>query len=226
MGQLLSNRQPSRPRYRRRKEDLPYVTAISNIDWKRHLNIANRQELDAAIMERNMIHTNLPAAISDSIYISDAMGVCRLTELKELGITHVLNVAGCTASRLPIEAYEKAGIEYKAIEALDEATYPMLERHWQEAREFLEKVRRDENGKCVVHCMAGMNRSGVIVAADYMLSRGENVLETVLHCRKCRGNLFLSSNFGFQQQLVAMARVEGLLGPAPGEPGCVVKKPA
>ena len=43
----------------------------------------------------------------------------------------------------------------------------------------------------VVHCHAGINRSGVIAAALMMLRTNSSVLETVAHCRRQRGNAFL-----------------------------------
>ena len=95
--------------------------------------------------------------------------------------------------------------------------------HLQECRDFIGLARSQPNGKIVVHCQAGCNRSGLIVAADYMLSYRSNVLETVLHCRKCRGNSFLT-NPGFQGQLVALARQNKLVGPAPGTAKCVVER--
>mmetsp|Transcript_46315 Transcript_46315/g.92870 ORF Transcript_46315/g.92870 Transcript_46315/m.92870 type:complete len:121 (+) Transcript_46315:480-842(+) len=97
----------------------------------------------------------------------------------------------------------------------------MLAKHLSEAREFI-AAARDSGGKCVVHCVAGINRSGVTVAAEHMLTTRQNVLEVVAHCRKQRGNVFLS-NKSFQEELVALARAHDLLGPKPGEQGCIVK---
>ena len=167
--------------------------------------------------------------ITNQLYISNASGICNIEKLKALGITRVLNVGGLPAAFLPPEAYTEAGIEYKIVEeALDEPSYPMLNHHLEECIDFIDKANEDGSqsrgkGKCVVHCFAGCNRSGVIVAAYYMLSTQTNVLETVLHCRNSRGSAFLT-NPGFQRQLVALARREWLLGPAPGNKKCVVDR--
>uniref|UniRef100_A0A7S1ZK78 protein-serine/threonine phosphatase n=1 Tax=Trieres chinensis TaxID=1514140 RepID=A0A7S1ZK78_TRICV len=142
--------------------------------------------------------------------------------LDALGITHVLNVGGRMAAIAPAEAYKVAGIAYKIIEADDVDGYPMLGRHFEDAKRFIDAARKDEhNGKsgaCLVHCHAGMNRSGVIVAAYHMLEERANVLNVVGHCRRMRGNVFLSSNNTFQEDLVALARREDLLGPKPSGP--------
>lgn len=59
-----------------------------------------------------------------------------------------------------------------------------------------------------MHCVAGINRSGVLVAAARMLDERTSVLATVKHCRAQRGSTFLW-NESFQEQLVALARREG-----------------
>eukprot|EP00961_Rhodomonas_salina_P122228 1645885-Rhodomonas_salina.1 len=164
--------------------------------------------------------SELPVQISDTVFLSDAASTKNIERLKELGVTHVLNVAGKAASVVSEETYSKAGITLKVISAEDEEGYPMLASHLIECREFIASAR-DKGGKCVVHCVAGINRSGVIVAAEKMLTERINVLETVAHCRLQRGNVYLN-NASFIEELVALARKEGLLGPKPGEPGCIV----
>ena len=66
----------------------------------------------------------------------------------------------------------------------------------------------------MVHCQAGINRSGVIVAAIHMLEEQKNVLDVVRHIRRRRGNCFLW-NESFQKQLVALAKRNNLLGAKP-----------
>jgi hypothetical protein len=55
-----------------------------------------------------------------------------------------------------------------------------------------------------------------------MLTTQTPVLETVKHNRKQRGNVALC-NAGFQQQLVAMARQQTLLGAKPGTEESIIK---
>ena len=127
-----------------------------------------------------------------------------------------MNVAGKDVLG-PTEAYAKSGIRVKNIEAKDEEGYNMLEKHLDKSRSFIADARAS-GGKCCVHCVAGINRSGVIVAAEKMLADRMNVLEVVAHIRRQRGNMCLL-NESFQAELVSLARIEGLLGPRGGEPG-------
>ena len=144
--------------------------------------------------------------------------------MQSLGITAVLNLAGPLAlRRKTIVALEKHGIKYKRIHAEDELEYPVLENHWQEALDFIQKSTKTGKGKCVVHCVAGMNRSGLVVAAYYMMTTQTPVLETMKHVRRQRGNVALC-NEGWQQQLVVMTRNNNLLGPQPGTEGSMIQQ--
>mmetsp|Transcript_3308 Transcript_3308/g.4825 ORF Transcript_3308/g.4825 Transcript_3308/m.4825 type:complete len:134 (+) Transcript_3308:49-450(+) len=105
----------------------------------------------------------------------------------------------------------------------------MLQEHLGGALELIADAQA-KGGSAVVHCAAGINRSGVIVSAALMLGYGNRdggadggmtVLEAVRACRVARGNCFLW-NETFQEELVALARTEGRLGPKPGDPGSIV----
>lgn len=166
----------------------------------------------------------LPVEIASYLYLSDAKSVRDVPTLKKRGITHVLNVAGPSAKG-PLADYENAGIEYLQIDADDEEGYDMLGLHLEEAQAFVAKARASEGGKCAIHCHAGINRSGVLVAAIYMLDTNTDVLGAVAHCRMQRGNAFLW-NHSFQSSLVALARERGLLGARPGDEGSRVPNAA
>ena len=201
-------------------DDWPWLWAIWDsecLDWKRGLD-------DDEIQETALRQAKLPVPIiTDSLYVGNAFSVSSIETLKDNGITAVLNMAGPMAlKRKTIQAYRNNGIQYKRIDGLDEDDYPLLQKHWLEASDFITFTTKN-GGKCVVHCVAGRNRSVLIVAAYYMLSKRTNVLETVQHVRKQRGNIALW-NEGFQAQLVALARKHDLLGPAPGTDGSIVTK--
>ena len=104
--------------------------------------------------------------------------------------------------------------------------YDMLGNHLEECMQFINSCAA-AGGKTVIHCVAGINRSGVIAAAVHLLTAvtmnvaGENgpqternILKTVAHCRQQRGNNFLW-NHSFQLQLALLARKQNLLGAAP-----------
>jgi len=203
------------------EEDWPWVWAIrdaSYLDWK--LGFASSEDIQIRALQQQ----KLPVKILDNLYLGNANSVEDLKKLKMLGITAVLNMAGPMALHSKtIKKYKQCNISYKRIDAEDEPDYPLLQKHWKEAYNFIKEettsttnnMSGSGEGKCVVHCIAGMNRSVLIVAAYYMLKMNNNVLDTIKHIRLQRGNV-ASQNEGFQEQLVAMARYHNLLGPKPG----------
>jgi hypothetical protein len=211
----------AKEQYEYQPEDYPWIYAIREVevlDWKNGLD-------PEEILQQNHIQDNLPAHIYGRVYLGDATSVQDIAKLKQLGINRVLNMAGPLAlKKRAVRAYEKECIEYMRITAQDEEDYPLLERHWESAYHFIHAKQQDNNevphhngGNCVVHCVAGLNRSGLIVAADYMVTCQKPVLEVVRHLRKQRGNAALCNSY-FQEQLVAFARKHDLLGAKPGTP--------
>lgn len=202
------------------QEDWPWVWAIWDpecLDWKKGLS--NEDVREIALQQ-----ARLPVPITENLFLGNAYSVGSIKKLKSRGITAVLNMAGPLAlKRKTIQAYKNQGIQYKRLEADDDCNYPLLQKHWHEAFAFIQSTTENGKGKCVVHCVAGMNRSGLIAAAYYMLATKTVVLEAVKHVRRQRGNVALC-NEGFQAQLVAMARENNLLGSAPATKGSIVQK--
>ena len=213
MGKALSK--PSEPEDT--SKTWPYVWAIREselLDWK--MNLSTEEVETMALAQSQM-----PVQIMPHLFLSDARRARDVDLLAERGITHVLNVAGLEAPS-PREDYTRRGIELLEIKADDEEGYPMLEKHLLECQAFVEGARA-AGGKCVVHCVAGINRSGVTAAALLLLERKDaTVLDAVAHCRSRRGNAFLW-NRTFQWELVRLAERKGQLGPAPGQEGCRVQ---
>lgn len=69
------------------------------------------------------------------------------------------------------------------------------------------------NNKVVVHCVAGINRSGLVATAAYMLSTRATVLEAIAHVHSKRGALLW--NKSFVVQLCVLAQEHHLLGAQP-----------
>jgi atypical dual specificity phosphatase len=215
MGQYWSSNDESTTSSPDADRNWPWVWAIldtKQLDWK---NSLSPEEVTALAKQQ----PQLPVQITETVFLSDARRAHDIERLKELKIAHVLNVAG-KGSRGPVEESTKHGVEMLEIEGQDEEGYQMLANHTKEAQEWIEKAR-SSGGRCVVHCAAGANRSGVIVAAEKMLSERMSVLDVVAHCRRVRGNMFLF-NEKFVLELVSLARSVDLLGAEPGEPGCRV----
>ena len=168
------------------------------------------------IQARLAQQADLPVEITPTLYLGNAAAAHDVPKLQRLGISRILNMAGPTAVHpATVEDYAKHGITYKVIDAQDEEDYPLLDKHWEEAHAFI--TVGDKNEKVLVHCVAGHNRSSLIVAAQCLvMSSNDNssVVETMRHIRLQRGNVALQ-NESFQEQLVAFAREHGRLGPPP-----------
>lgn len=210
--------------YSTTESDWPYIWAIRTgkyLDWT--LYVKSREEAFRITLQQ----TNLPVCIiPNKLYIGDAKSIQDFDKLQTMGITHILNMGGPHACPPKVrKQYPKHKIVYHQINAKDIWSYPLLDNHWDEAYEFLQSSLDEKNQKVVVNCMMGQNRSALIVCAYYMIATQTNVLATVQHLRRQRGNSALE-NQGFQEQLVALARQHNLLGPAPGTLGCVVPFPA
>eukprot|EP00526_Cylindrotheca_closterium_P015654 CAMPEP_0113638192 /NCGR_PEP_ID=MMETSP0017_2-20120614/19998_1 /TAXON_ID=2856 /ORGANISM="Cylindrotheca closterium" /LENGTH=270 /DNA_ID=CAMNT_0000549269 /DNA_START=858 /DNA_END=1670 /DNA_ORIENTATION=+ /assembly_acc=CAM_ASM_000147 len=220
MGATKSKEETTPPSFEFVQEDWPWVWAIWEpeiLDWKIGLS-------DEEIQETALRQAQLPVPITENLFLGNAFSVESTDKLKARGITAVLNMAGPMAlKRKTIQAYKKHGIQYKRIDGEDEYDYPLLQNHWQEASDFIKSTTENGKGKCVVHCVAGLNRSGLIAAAYYMIATQTSVLEAAQHVRKQRGNHALC-NQGFQAQLVALARKHDLLGPEPGTEESIVKQ--
>ena len=153
---------------------------------------------------------DLPCEIAPQLLLSSKVEASDLGLLQVFGVTHVLNAAGSMGrSNLDLEA---AGIQYLELHGEDEEDYPMLKNHFEQASAFM-RAAAAAGGRCLVHCVAGINRSGVLVAAQLMVSERLSVLEAVARCQRARGRILW--NESFQEQLVVLAEQEGLLGCRP-----------
>eukprot|EP00978_Attheya_sp_CCMP212_P046336 scaffold385530_cov54-Attheya_sp.AAC.1 len=148
--------------------------------------------------------------IPGKLYIGDSLCVREeyKEQLRDHNIMAVLNMAGnpgtpADPTKRACEWKEKTdngSFLYKAIGADDTKTYPLMENHWDEAKNFLDRAIMQEKRACLVHCVAGKNRSGLIVCAYYMLHKQVSVLKAVEDVRSRRGTEVLK-NEGFQRQL-------------------------
>lgn len=193
---------------------------------------------------------SLPIQLKPWLFLSDMISLLNAKKLKDLGITHVL-----TTNKEEPPAYSPLFNELRrklklldiihcAVEGVDETGYDMLGKHWKTCKEFIEQAKREygENAKIVVHCAAGMNRSGLIAAAAMLTLCKQNDEgqtktqplhndEQKLHCQQPlqdekptllnvvrglktkRGMVLL--NRSFQKQLCIFAAKHGFLGDKP-----------
>mmetsp|Transcript_52039 Transcript_52039/g.106078 ORF Transcript_52039/g.106078 Transcript_52039/m.106078 type:complete len:548 (-) Transcript_52039:639-2282(-) len=201
--------------------DIPYLEAMRDpacLDWKLRVDLSTGHLPSAeeqAVIERTQ--KSCPVHISDILYIADARSANRVGRLKFLGITHVLNLGGPDSAPTCIETYAEAQILYKMIHASTRDGYPTLEKHLRDVMEFITSAK-NAGGKCLLYCASGNEVSVVLAAAHLLLTEDTTVLPVVAKMRLCRGNGCLANEW-CQEQLVALARKENLLGVRPGETG-------
>jgi Dual specificity phosphatase, catalytic domain len=226
-------------RYEYQPADEPWIRAIRVLDGRQQ-DLPHSEKIEGRIQttqagEGGAVVVDLPVHIHANVYLGNASSASHLGTLQRLNVRRVLNMAGPYAlKRSTIRMYEVLGIEYRGIAARDQPDYPLLERDWSDAHAFLHPRRDDDaqqdaagtgssgsnndhydtDAATLVHCMAGLNRSALVVAADYMVTCRVPVLEVVRHIRRQRGNAALSNAY-FQEQLVALARHSNLLGDVP-----------
>mmetsp|Transcript_9701 Transcript_9701/g.14598 ORF Transcript_9701/g.14598 Transcript_9701/m.14598 type:complete len:219 (+) Transcript_9701:59-715(+) len=159
---------------------------------------------------------SLPAQVLPWLYISDELSALDKHKLQSLGITHVLSLNGVTPNQAShiSEKYQVWGLCHKRISAEDSEEYDLIGKHWEECHEFLKSVKQTEGSKVVVHCVAGINRSGLIVCAAHLIMEKTPLLEVVKKCTEAKQGPLLW-NKSFQEQLCVLAAANDLLGDKP-----------
>ena len=84
-----------------------------------------------------------------------------------------------------------APAHYLQLDAVDDIGYDM-KQHCAAVSAFVSAARAF-GGCCLVHCQAGINRSGFLVAAEVMVGAHLPVLEAVRRCKRARGCVLLSN---------------------------------
>lgn len=93
------------------------------------------------------------------------------------------------------------------MDAADDESYNMLQ-HFDRASQFIDRAKFGE-GRCLVHCAMGINRSGAICAAYIIADQRMKLLDAVRLMKQRRGTVLC--NRGFQRLLIRFARQRGLL---------------
>ena len=184
------------------QDNLPWTRAVRRIIEKPAMSVGK------ALPQ----HVELPVEIMGHLLLADKRTASNLHTLQAFGVTHVLNVAGRSGKVADVD-YAAASIASLQLNAEDEEGYEIIALHLQAAMAFIEEARRASGGRCLIHCVAGINRSGTLATAALMLHERVNVLDAV-HRVKASRRIVLE-NHSFQAQLVELARREGLLGVRP-----------
>ncbi|CAJ1946612.1 unnamed protein product [Cylindrotheca closterium] len=158
--------------------------------------------------ETKMLNDPTPASIS-SILIGNKYHCCNVDWLVENGVTAVLNCASGGISNLPLDTLVEKGIEYQFTNVRrDDVDYPLLHslsdgvcsQHLEIAKKLYAKTL-EANGKLLLFCVAGQNRSATLGLAVLLLY-GHPLEDILQSCAEQRS--FVMENEGFQRQLVEL----------------------
>jgi protein-tyrosine phosphatase len=148
------------------------------------------------------------ARVDTNVFLGSFRHAEKRDELVENGVTHVLNCAKPHCSNHDDSFYAPQNIMVQAVDASDSPEFPMLALNFDVCYDFLEHCRK-KNGKVLIHCLQGLNRSSTVCVAYLMIKNNWDLLKTVSICHAARP--YILPNLGFQQQLIEFAYANNLL---------------
>lgn len=154
-------------------------------------------------MPAKLPHEDPTPIIPGLLYISNVSVATKTSLLRSKKIAHVINLC---ADLGVTQAIYSDDIELTLIPAIDMDGYDILQ-HLDVVMARLEEASRNGTG-VLVHCAAGINRSGALVVAAYMKHTQTPLLKAVAHVKDRRR--YLLWNPDFRRQLVEWARTQGL----------------
>jgi protein-tyrosine phosphatase len=129
----------------------------------------------------------VPIAIDEHVYIGDEDSARDIGVLQELGITHIL-IAGSY-----MRAY-LTNMNYKQL-PLEDSLEQNLTNYLSDALAYIDNAQ----GKVLVHCAAGISRSGSIIVA-YLMKKNNTGFDTALSMARNRSSR-IRPNPNFERQL-------------------------
>jgi len=142
------------------------------------------------------------------VYVGSLADASDASQLRDWGITAILSVVSDDPNIG--DEYAKLGMDYFGIRTEDNSYYP-ISQHFAETSRFIERVRAN-NGKLLIHCKMGVNRS-VAVTVAWMITHTDLTLQQAIHqisskrltdAMLKKGTRILS-NRGFLLQLVLLS---------------------
>ena len=165
----------------------------------------DKQEMDRCLKQMDhILDTNFvfngdgPSEILPGfLWLGDGEDASNIKSLQHHGINHVLNCAGGD-----INVAYPMDFKVHKFRANDHWQYNLMQ-HLEGAIAFIDDCKQN-GGRVLVHCMAGMNRSATITVA-YLLHHFEDMdlLQAVLYTVKRR--CWILTNGGFRRQLIQYA---------------------
>lgn len=134
---------------------------------------------------------NDPAEIRDHLYLGSARAVSDEALLRERGITHIVNAT----VELPNEL--ERNFTYLRLDLDDDQKVNIMDAI-ETCYNFIEECR-NEGGKVLVHCQAGISRSAAVVIAYLMKEEGMSLRDAFFYVKSKRSQI--GPNVGFFRQL-------------------------
>ena len=122
----------------------------------------------------------LSEILDDFLYLGGDLVARNEQQLREAGITHVINCAADYSE----DYFKDKGIKYKSYHLKDHV-HEDIACVFYDAIEFL-KSAKDEGGKVFVHCVQGISRSATIVIAYIIYTTKMSYNESYTLCRSRR----------------------------------------
>jgi protein-tyrosine phosphatase len=173
-------------------------TTHPQIPWA-WIKAAAHELLSSSLSKEIEPRSALPVKVLPWLYLSDMKSVENdALSLKESGMTHVLstNVMDDHELHNLKTQLQLVGIEHLAVSGVDQESYDMIGHHWESTcHDFLRKVSQLPNGKVVVHCVAGINRSAVIAGAAMLVLEGMDFLGVLQTLLDARGVILTNTSF-------------------------------
>ena len=145
--------------------------------------------------------------IFNHLYLGSQGDALDKKTLKRLGITHILNTVDGTTGCLTYQGFYSDELKYLGFKTEDQPNYPIMD-HFDKTYKFIEDARTT-GGKCLIHCMAGVNRSGALAVGYAMVHNNIGPVSATRLVIDVRG--LLLSNPGFIERLVRFAADRNLL---------------
>lgn len=153
-----------------------------------------------------------PVEVHPGLWLGSKHAAQDLSWQDSVGIGAVLNLASDDVQE-PEGGYPETTRIMK-IPAVDAQGYSLLPEHFPACFAFVEECLAESPPRHIlIHCIQGLNRSGVICVASVMLLRQCSLMDAFYHCSRLRCDIV--NNLSFQEQLISLADAKGFLQDGP-----------
>ncbi|GFO23282.1 dual specificity protein phosphatase [Plakobranchus ocellatus] len=153
-----------------------------------------------------------PVQVLPNLYLGSAKNSADLAQLRQYGITHILNVT----ANVPNMFENDREFKYLQIPISDHWSQN-LAAFFPQAIKFIDEARDKQQG-VLVHCLAGISRSVTVTVAYLMSCQGMSLNCAYDHVKRCKPNI--SPNFTFMGQLLDFEKcLNGQNGSPPSSGG-------